>query len=243
MTPGGSTGITLTRQGTTLIYADASMTPAYAWVYWLAMPPGDPPATLTLDEAWAPNRGYVLFIDATPPDWAAFETALSSALDAKPLHTGFGWIRSTRVAGDWVVAVSTDGTVVAGVSITPAGLPGIDIKAGTPVALDVTGQSGGGAVLALSHPPVPAHGKQPAADPPSGRGIAIGLSGTGAGAASFELLQAFPDDTDPDHTTSVVKPIFAAVFDPLRPTRTTITYTGTDIVLSTIDGVFSIAAR
>ena len=56
--------------------------------------------------------------------------------------------------------------------------------------------------------------------------------GTGAGAASFELLQAFPDDTDPDDTASVVKPIFAAVFDPLRPTRTTITYTGTDIVLS-----------
>jgi hypothetical protein len=237
MTSGAPTDITLTRQGTTLIYLDTSIKTS-AWVYWLAVPPSQPPATLTLDEAWTPNRGFVLFIDKTPPDWATFETALAAALDPKPVHTGFGWIKTARIAGDWVVTVSADATVVADTSIAPRGLPCLDIKADTPVALDATA---GGAVIALSHPPIPAHGSQPPADPPSGPGVSIDLTGPGAGAARFELLQAFPDD-DPGDDAAIVKPIFAAVFDPLRPTRTTFSYTGVDISLREVDGVFSIAA-
>ena len=241
MTSDDSTNITLTRQGTALIYVDTSMKPPYAWVYWLAVPPGQPPATLTLDEAWAPNRGYVLFIDATPSEWATLETALASVLDPKPAHTGFGWIETAQVTGEWVVTVGSDETVAADVSIAPPGLPCLDIKAATPVALDADDPSGDGAVIALSHPPIPAHGNQPPADPSSGRGVTIELSGPGAGAASFELLQGFPDEADAGDTT-VVKHIFAAIFDPLHPERTTFSYTGTDFVLSEVDGVFSIAA-
>ena len=96
MTANDPTNITLTRQGTTLIYVDTSMKPAYAWVYWLAVPPAQPPATLTLDEAWTPNRGYVLFIDTTPSEWATLETALASVLEPKPVHTGFGWIETAE---------------------------------------------------------------------------------------------------------------------------------------------------
>jgi hypothetical protein len=233
--------ITLSRQGTTLVYVDTSVKQA-GWAYWLAVPPKEPPPTMTLVEAWTTNLGYVLFIDKTPSSWSTLEKDLASALDPKPAHTSFGWVKTAKVSRDWVVAVNKNETVGADVPVAPPGLPCLDIKAGTPVSLDASGPSGGGPVIALSHPPIPAHGNQPPADPPSGPGVSIALTTSVAGAAKFQLLQGFPEATEQDAGSAVVKPIFDAVFDPLHPARTKFTYTGTDIVVSEIDGVFSIAA-
>ena len=183
-----------------------------------------------------------MFIDATPSEWATLETALALVLDPKPAHTGFGWIETSRVTGEWVVTVGSDETVAADVSIAPPGLPCLDIKAATPVALDADDPSGDGAVIALSHPPIPAV-RESAASRSVER--AWGHDRTERSwcgcRGSFELLQGFPNEADVGDTT-VVKHIFAAFSDPLHPERTTFSYTGTDFVLSEVDGVFSIAA-